>query len=92
MLYRCTRRALAIAWALELLTLFFFKRLLKKNNASWRIHENSRHSFLRDATTIPRSQLYRVREEKYVLDLQRLEGDAFFWLDLCAALLTEISL
>ncbi|BBN06438.1 5'-AMP-activated protein kinase, catalytic alpha subunit [Marchantia polymorpha subsp. ruderalis] len=35
-------------------------------------------------------QLYKVREEKYLLDLQRVEGPYLLFLDLCASFLTEL--
>ncbi|KAJ3682822.1 hypothetical protein LUZ60_013049 [Juncus effusus] len=35
-------------------------------------------------------QLYRTREEKYFLDLQRLSGPQILFLDLCAAFLTQL--
>ncbi|GLT56303.1 hypothetical protein SLA2020_293520 [Shorea laevis] len=35
-------------------------------------------------------QLYKTREEKYLLDLQRIQGPKFVFLDLCAALLAQL--
>ncbi|MBA0848214.1 hypothetical protein Goshw_029794 [Gossypium schwendimanii] len=35
-------------------------------------------------------QLYKTREEKYLLDLQRVEGPQFLFLDLCAAFLAQL--
>ncbi|KAJ0254010.1 SNF1-related protein kinase catalytic subunit alpha KIN11 [Hirschfeldia incana] len=35
-------------------------------------------------------QLYKAREEKYLLDIQRVNGPQFLFLDLCAAFLTEL--
>ncbi|GAB2282481.1 SNF1- protein kinase catalytic subunit alpha kin10 [Dionaea muscipula] len=35
-------------------------------------------------------QLYRTREEKYLLDLQRVQGPQFVFLDLCAAFLAQL--
>ncbi|KAJ7519019.1 hypothetical protein O6H91_20G019600 [Diphasiastrum complanatum] len=35
-------------------------------------------------------QLYKVREEKYLLDLQKVEGPNFLFLDLCALFLEEL--
>ncbi|CAM6100921.1 unnamed protein product [Calypogeia fissa] len=35
-------------------------------------------------------QLYKVREEKYLLDLQRVEGPHLLFLDLCSSFLTEL--
>ncbi|XP_010258233.1 PREDICTED: SNF1-related protein kinase catalytic subunit alpha KIN10-like [Nelumbo nucifera] len=35
-------------------------------------------------------QLYKTREEKYLLDLQRVNGPQFLFLDLCAAFLTQL--
>ncbi|XLS91732.1 hypothetical protein HN51_067740 [Arachis hypogaea] len=35
-------------------------------------------------------QLYKTREEKYLLDLQRLQGPQFLFLDLCAAFLAQL--
>jgi len=35
-------------------------------------------------------QLYKTREENYLLDLQRVSGQAFLFLDLCAAFLVQL--
>ncbi|KAJ7515275.1 hypothetical protein O6H91_22G008600 [Diphasiastrum complanatum] len=35
-------------------------------------------------------QLYKMREEKYLLDMQKLEGPLFLFLDLCAAFVAEL--
>ncbi|KAJ4834488.1 SNF1- protein kinase catalytic subunit alpha kin10, partial [Turnera subulata] len=35
-------------------------------------------------------QLYKARDEKYLLDLQRVQGPQFLFLDLCAALLAQL--
>ncbi|CAN7003784.1 unnamed protein product [Brassica oleracea var. botrytis] len=35
-------------------------------------------------------QLYKAREEKYLLDIQRVNGPQFLFLDLCAAFLTKL--
>ncbi|EPS67362.1 hypothetical protein M569_07413, partial [Genlisea aurea] len=35
-------------------------------------------------------QLYKTREDKYLLDLQRVQGPQFLFLDLCAAFLTQL--
>lgn len=35
-------------------------------------------------------QLYKTREDKYLLDLQRIEGPQLLFLDLCAAFLTQL--
>ncbi|GLT74398.1 hypothetical protein SLA2020_462010 [Shorea laevis] len=35
-------------------------------------------------------QLYKTRDEKYLLDLQRVQGPQFLFLDLCAAFLTKL--
>ncbi|KAK7381276.1 hypothetical protein VNO78_33847 [Psophocarpus tetragonolobus] len=35
-------------------------------------------------------QLYKTHEEKYLLDLQRVEGPQFLFLDLCAAFLSQL--
>ncbi|XP_043696830.1 SNF1-related protein kinase catalytic subunit alpha KIN10 [Telopea speciosissima] len=35
-------------------------------------------------------QLYKTREEKYLLDLQRVNGPQFLFLDLCAAFLAQL--
>lgn len=35
-------------------------------------------------------QLYKTREDKYLLDLQRVQGSQFLFLDLCAALLNQL--
>ncbi|KAF9602408.1 hypothetical protein IFM89_027537 [Coptis chinensis] len=35
-------------------------------------------------------QLYKTREEKYLLDLQRINGPQFLFLDLCAAFLAQL--
>ncbi|WJX75266.1 SNF1-related protein kinase catalytic subunit alpha kin10 [Trifolium repens] len=35
-------------------------------------------------------QLYKTREEKYLLDLQRVHGSEFLFLDLCAAFLSQL--
>ncbi|KAK4743976.1 hypothetical protein SAY87_010288 [Trapa incisa] len=35
-------------------------------------------------------QLYKTTEEKYLLDLQRVQGPQFLFLDLCAAFLTQL--
>ncbi|XP_019242353.1 PREDICTED: SNF1-related protein kinase catalytic subunit alpha KIN10-like [Nicotiana attenuata] len=35
-------------------------------------------------------QLYKTREEKYLLDLQRVQGPQFLFLDLCAAFLAQL--
>lgn len=37
-------------------------------------------------------QLYKMREEKYLLDIQRIEGPYFLFLDLCANFLAELRL
>ncbi|KAG0568994.1 hypothetical protein M758_6G053700 [Ceratodon purpureus] len=36
-------------------------------------------------------QLFKLREEKYLLDFQRIEGPTYLFLDLCAAFLAELS-
>ncbi|GLT56299.1 hypothetical protein SLA2020_293480 [Shorea laevis] len=35
-------------------------------------------------------QLYKTRDEKYLLDLQRVQGPQFLFLDLCAAFLAQL--
>jgi 5'-AMP-activated protein kinase catalytic alpha subunit len=35
-------------------------------------------------------QLYKMREDKYMLDLQRIEGSYFLFLDICTSLLSEL--
>eukprot|EP00262_Sarcandra_glabra_P003369 TRINITY_DN14050_c0_g1_i1.p1 TRINITY_DN14050_c0_g1~~TRINITY_DN14050_c0_g1_i1.p1 ORF type:complete len:175 (+),score=39.38 TRINITY_DN14050_c0_g1_i1:219-743(+) len=35
-------------------------------------------------------QLYKTKEEKYLLDLQRVNGPQFLFLDLCAAFLSQL--
>jgi hypothetical protein len=35
-------------------------------------------------------QLYKMREEKYMLDLQRVEGSYFLFFDLCTCFLSEL--
>lgn len=35
-------------------------------------------------------QLFKSKEEGYLLDLQRLEGPPFLFLELCAAFLTKL--
>ncbi|XP_054809022.1 SNF1-related protein kinase catalytic subunit alpha KIN10-like isoform X3 [Prosopis cineraria] len=35
-------------------------------------------------------QLYKTREEKYLLDLQRVQGPQFLFLDLCASFLAQL--
>ncbi|KAH0973223.1 hypothetical protein GBA52_025379 [Prunus armeniaca] len=35
-------------------------------------------------------QLFKTREEKYLLDLQRVQGPQFLFLDLCAAFLAQL--
>ncbi|PWA50376.1 SNF1-like kinase [Artemisia annua] len=35
-------------------------------------------------------QLYKTREDKYLLDLQRIQGPQFLFLDLCAAFLAQL--
>ncbi|KAA8530399.1 hypothetical protein F0562_005108 [Nyssa sinensis] len=35
-------------------------------------------------------QLYKTREDKYLLDLQRVQGPQFLFLDLCAAFLAQL--
>ncbi|KAJ0098979.1 hypothetical protein Patl1_21852 [Pistacia atlantica] len=35
-------------------------------------------------------QLYKTREEKYMLDLQRVQGPQLLFLDLCAAFLAQL--
>lgn len=35
-------------------------------------------------------QLYKTRDEKYLLDLQRVSGPQLLFLDLCAAFLTQL--
>jgi 5'-AMP-activated protein kinase catalytic alpha subunit len=35
-------------------------------------------------------QLFKLREEKYMLDLQRLEGPTYLFADLCSAFLAEL--
>jgi hypothetical protein len=37
-------------------------------------------------------QLYRVKEERYILDLQRLEGPLYVFLDLADTLMAELKL
>ena len=37
-------------------------------------------------------QLYRVHENRYLLDFRKLEGDAFLFFDLCSQLVTELNL
>ncbi|KAI8543303.1 hypothetical protein RHMOL_Rhmol08G0206100 [Rhododendron molle] len=39
---------------------------------------------------IIRFKLYKTREENYLLDLQRVSGQAFLFLDLCAAFLMQL--
>ncbi|MCL7024739.1 hypothetical protein MKW94_003505 [Papaver nudicaule] len=65
---------------------------------------NSTHCFVEDYSAIvddgasKRSanavkfevQLYKTREEKYLLDLQRVTGPQFLYLDLCAAFLAQL--
>lgn len=36
-------------------------------------------------------QVYRVRTQSYLIDVQRLEGHLYLFLDLCSQLLTELS-
>eukprot|EP00245_Coleochaete_scutata_P001531 TRINITY_DN11908_c0_g1_i1.p1 TRINITY_DN11908_c0_g1~~TRINITY_DN11908_c0_g1_i1.p1 ORF type:complete len:559 (+),score=106.05 TRINITY_DN11908_c0_g1_i1:66-1679(+) len=36
-------------------------------------------------------QLYKMREERYVLDVQKIEGASFLFLDLCARLLAALA-
>lgn len=35
-------------------------------------------------------QLYKTRDDKYLLDLQRVHGPQFLFLDLCAAFLAQL--
>ncbi|MFS7956085.1 putative non-specific serine/threonine protein kinase [Helianthus anomalus] len=35
-------------------------------------------------------QLYKTREEKYLLDLQRVNGPQFLFLELCATFLAQL--
>ncbi|GLT56533.1 hypothetical protein SLA2020_295680 [Shorea laevis] len=35
-------------------------------------------------------QLYKTREEKYLLELQRVQGPQFVFLDLCATFLAQL--
>jgi len=35
-------------------------------------------------------QLYKTRDDKYLLDLQRVQGPQFLFLDLCAAFLAQL--
>jgi hypothetical protein len=35
-------------------------------------------------------QLFRIREGKYLLDLQRVGGPSFLFLELCSSFLTEV--
>nr|GEV48422.1 SNF1-related protein kinase catalytic subunit alpha KIN10-like [Tanacetum cinerariifolium] len=35
-------------------------------------------------------QLYKTREEKYLLDLQRVNGPQFLFMELCAAFLAQL--
>lgn len=37
-------------------------------------------------------QLYKVMEDQYLLDVKRLEGDVFPFMDVCSALLCELKL
>lgn len=37
-------------------------------------------------------QLYRMKEERYILDMQRLEGDLMSFMDVCGRLLAELRL
>jgi 5'-AMP-activated protein kinase catalytic alpha subunit len=37
-------------------------------------------------------QLYRLKEERYAIDLQRTDGDLMIFLDISAALLAELRL
>ncbi|KAF1877448.1 hypothetical protein Lal_00040163 [Lupinus albus] len=64
------------------------------------VHDN--HYFGNDSTIIENDsvsksnvvkfevQLYKTREEKYLLDLQRVQGPQFLFLDLCAAFLAQL--
>lgn len=36
--------------------------------------------------------IYKVREDEYVLDVQRLEGELFLFLDVCGRLLGDMRL
>jgi len=35
-------------------------------------------------------QLYRTQEGKYLLDIQRIDGPNFLFMDLCTAFLAEV--
>lgn len=35
-------------------------------------------------------QLYKTREGKYLLDIQRVDGPNFLFMDLCTAFLAEV--
>lgn len=35
-------------------------------------------------------QLYKTREGKYLLDIQRVEGPSFLFMDLCTTFLAEV--
>ena len=37
-------------------------------------------------------QLYRSREGEYVVDLQRLEGELFFFLDICGRVASMVQM
>jgi 5'-AMP-activated protein kinase catalytic alpha subunit len=37
-------------------------------------------------------QLYKVMEDQYLLDVKRLDGDIFPFMDICSALLCELKL
>lgn len=37
-------------------------------------------------------QLYKVMEDQYLLDVKRLDGDIFPFMDVCSALLCELKL
>ncbi|TKY50224.1 SNF1-related protein kinase catalytic subunit alpha KIN10 [Spatholobus suberectus] len=64
------------------------------------VHRN--HSFGNDSSIIENEaiskpnvvkfevQLYKTHEEKYLLDLQRVQGPQFLFLDLCAAFLSQL--
>lgn len=35
-------------------------------------------------------QMYKVREQEYVLDFQRIQGDLFIAMDMCGRLISEL--
>ncbi|GAU19808.1 hypothetical protein TSUD_170330 [Trifolium subterraneum] len=67
------------------------------NNAAHNNHYFSDDSSIIENVTVSSSnvvkfelQLYKTREEKYLLDLQRVHGPEFLFLDLCAAFLSQL--